>query len=114
MDLVLSIWDGNDKLKFWALENPSSGMIVRFLGRPYFEFHPWEFGDKISKRTGLWGYFNIPHKIPKPLTQEEKDYQHKSHIHKFPLAKEYPGVSRRDRRAITPQGFAKAFFEVNR
>ena len=104
----------NKTLKFWTLENPATGMLKRFLGYPAFVFHPWEFGDRASKLTGLWGYFKEPVKNPKPLTKEEKEYQRKYHIHKFPLAKEKPGLSRAARRAITPQGFAKAFFEANR
>jgi hypothetical protein len=104
---------GEKKLNFWALENPSSGMIIRFIGKPFFEFNPWDFGDRASKKTGVWGYFNIPQKNPIPLTEEEKEYQRKNHIHRFPSAKEYPGISRRDRRAITPAGFANAFFKAN-
>ena len=105
---------GEAKIKFWVLENPSTGMLIRFLGRPRYEFHPWEFGDRVSKKTGLWGYFNEPKKNSKPLTIEEKEYQRKSHMHKFPFAKDCPGVSLAGRRAITPQGFAKAFYEANK
>jgi len=48
-------------LKFWALENPN-GMLKYFLGKPAFEFNPYEFGDGYKKRTMLWGWFNEPKK----------------------------------------------------
>jgi len=101
-------------LKFWALENPSTGMLKRFLGYPAFIFNPYDFGDMSSKKTGLWGYFNIPIKKPILFTQEQKEYQNKNHIHKFPSAKEYPGIDRAGRRAITPPGLARAFYEANK
>ena len=101
-------------LHFWALENPATGMLKRFLGKPALVFQPVFYGDKLLKSTALWGCFSIPKHQPIPFTFEDKAYQRRCHIHKFPSAKEYPGISRSDRRAITPPGFAKAFFEANR
>jgi len=119
MDIVKAcldiIWHhnyGEKGVSFWALENPK-GMILRFLGKPWFTFQPWEYGDDYSKKTCLWGKFNAPKKTPTPLSKESKEYQRKNKIHKFPSAKEYPGVDRSGRRAITPAGFAKAFFKAN-
>jgi len=97
---------------FWALENPQ-GMLRRFLGRPPWQFQPFEFGDQASKKTDIWGYYNIPKKNPVELTSKTIEHQKKHHIHIFPTAKEYPGVSRAGRRAITPPGFAQAFFKAN-
>jgi len=99
-------------LKFWALENPN-GMLKYFLGKPAFEFSPYEFGDPYKKRTHLWGYFNIPKK-------KCADYKSAEVLSKFDKMKtkeihpEYYGkLTRTERRAITPQGFAQAFFKAN-
>ena len=51
-------------LKFWALENPATGMLRHFLGKPAFAYSPNEFGDNYSKKTALWGKFNEPEKLP--------------------------------------------------
>lgn len=48
-------------LKFWALENPV-GFLRQFLGKPVFTFDPCDFGEPWTKKTDLWGYFNIPTK----------------------------------------------------
>lgn len=47
-------------LKFWALENPGSGFLRWFLGRPAFEYCQSEYGAPLTKRTALWGDFNLP------------------------------------------------------
>ena len=46
-------------LKFWALENPN-GMLKYFLGKPVFQYSPHEYGANYTKRTALWGWFNLP------------------------------------------------------
>ena len=103
------------ELKFWALENPYHGLLRKFLGKPAFTFDPYEFGDGYKKRTALWGNFNEPKKLkkwdtPRPSWSSKKFDRLKTHeIHP-----EYYGkYDRQTRRAITPKGFAKAFFEVN-
>ena len=110
-------------LKFWALENPM-GLLKRYLGNPAFRFNPYDFGDAYKKDTGLWGYFNLPKK--KPCEEYSKDYIHTISPNGKPLKKfdrlltkeihpEYYGkLTRQKRRAITPRGFANAFFEANR
>ena len=99
-------------LKFWALENPS-GMLNWFLGHPTFEFQPYEYGDNYKKRTCLWGYFNEPKREVNlsflPQYQEKFDRMKTKDIH----GEFYGSLSRAERRAITPHGFAKAFFEAN-
>ena len=128
-------------LQFWALENPYHGFLKKFLGKPAFTFDPWEFGDGYQKRTALWGHFNEPKKKPIPMTEEAKaktnSYLHtmgtstnrgkplsmwkKSDLVKFDklaskdIHSEAFGVwDRQARRSITPAGFAKAFYEVNK
>ena len=51
------------KPQFWALENPV-GRLKHYLGKPRFVFNPFEFGDPWTKKTCLWGEFNIPIKNP--------------------------------------------------
>ena len=111
---IIWICQLNGGVKFWVIENPATGMLRRFLGKPALVWQPCDYGDLASKSTGPWGIFNIPMPKPIPFTFEAKALQHKHHIHKFPSAKEYPGLSRSDRRAITPLGFARAFYEANR
>jgi len=95
-------------LKFWCLENPNS-LLKRFLGRPAFEFNPYDFGDDYKKKTHLWGWFNDPVKNPIECTKPKFDRLKTKEIHP-----EYYGkFTRQERRAITPAGFAKAFFEAN-
>ncbi|MBU7006335.1 hypothetical protein [Phosphitispora fastidiosa] len=110
----------HSKLKFWAMENPV-GLLRQFLGKPAFTFEQWQFGDEGIKPTDLWGYFNPP----KPIIKEKPEN----------LSVRYPRGSRNGRRmvspicppeykhlkltraeirAITPPGFAKAFFKANR
>lgn len=99
------------KPKFFALENPGFCKLTHWLRHPIYKFHPWHFGDSRTKSTGLWGYFNPPIKtfndIKKVMTNEEIELSKRNSL---PL----PGSgSWKERRAITPAGFAKAFFEAN-
>lgn len=96
-------------LKFWALENPK-GMLQWFLGKPIFVFNPYDFGDNYKKKTHLWGYFNAPIKKPIKCTKPKFDKLPTKEIH--PIF--YGKLTRQERRAITPSGFAKAFFEANK
>jgi len=98
-------------LKFWVLEN-SAGHLQRFLGKPALKFQPYEFGEHYSKETWLWGMFNEPKKNPVKLTAKEiRD----SKVNTRPLPKiKGLKLTVRDRRAITPQGFAQAFYEANK
>ena len=95
-------------LKFWSLENPN-GLMKRFLGKPAFEFNPYDFGDNWKKKTHLWGWFNDPIKKPIECTKPKFDRMKSKDIHP-----EFYGIYNRTiRRAMTPQGFAKAFYEAN-
>ena len=108
------IWDCRyrDKLAFWVLENPM-GYLRQFLGKPAFTFDPYDFGDTYTKKTDLWGYFNIPKKHPIKSSLDEIA-RCKINNRKLPSISEITGSKQADRRAITPQGFAKAFYEANR
>lgn len=110
-------------LKFWALENPYSGYLKRFLGQPLFIFDPSEYGDKHTKKTALWGMFNKPKKTTKAITLKgdannyvksvERYFDDYKHL--IPEGyREKTGLSMRTIvRSITPQGFAEAFFKAN-
>lgn len=112
-----------NNLKFWALENPASGYLKRFLGNPPFIFDPSEYGDNHTKKTALWGMFNEPKKTTKAITLKgdennyvksvEKYFKDKAHL--IPDGyRDKTGLSMRTVvRSITPQGFAKAFFKAN-
>ena len=89
-------------LKFWALENPN-GMLKYFLGKPAFEFDPWEFGDMWKKKTHIWGHFNEP----------KKNVFKQPSLPKFGSDKPIEFRFDKKIKSITPAGFAKAFFEAN-
>ena len=118
MELVIGclniIWECryNHKLAFWCLENPM-GYLRQFLGKPVFTFDPCDFGEPYTKKTDLWGYFNIPKKNPINLSREDIS-RYKINNRKLPSISEITGSKQSDKRAITPQGFAKAFFKVNK
>ncbi len=106
------IW--KTKPQFWVLENPK-GLLRKFLGKPAFEFDASEFGETYNKHTDLWGYFKLPRK-----TREYKRYKSTDkNTRKLPvLPEDYilpEGESRLSaRRAITPRGFAEAFYKANK
>lgn len=115
-----------NSLKFWALENPN-GYLKRFLGKPVLEFNPYDYGDPYTKRTLLWGMFKEPKKKPvkprefeHPTTKGAKDYvscvEHFADLNHIPNGYlEKTGISKRAAlRSMTPQGFAEAFYEVNK
>lgn len=103
------------KLKFWALENPK-GMLKFFLGKPALDFNPYDFGDDYKKHTFLWGWFNELKKNPIKCSKAKFDRTlMKDFIHTLPEDYVVPGNSNKRQciRSMTPQGFAKAFFEAN-
>ena len=87
------------KPNWWVLENPK-GKITRWLGDPVHTFNPNYFGDPYTKRTLLWGDFNMP--IP---TLETAVGATQGSLMRT--------ESQKDARSATPMGFAKAFKEVN-
>lgn len=87
--------------KFWVLENPV-GRLKHYIGPPKMFFNPCDYGDPYTKKTALWGNFNIP--VPTPVEPTEG-----SKMHRLP-----PSPERQALRSITPPGFAQAFFEANR
>lgn len=94
------------KLKFWALENPE-GLLSRFLGNPPYKFRQWWFGNNRQKATDLWGRFNEPKRI---VFKEPDDIARSSHNKN---ADWYSNTTAKNR-AITPEGFARAFWKANK
>ena len=96
-----------NKLSFWCLENPK-GFLRQFLGNPPMKVRYWEFGDGMDKPTDLWGYFVKPKRLYKQPPALLRDWN------KIKTIQGTNGVDRAAVRAITPPGFAQAFFEANR
>lgn len=82
--------------QWWALENPA-GLLGRYLGTPRDVWEPCDFGDPWTKRTALWGDFELPKRGP--FVEPRGSFTEMRHT---PAA-----------RAVTPPGFARAFFEAN-
>lgn len=97
------------KPQWWALENPSPGLLSKWIGTARDIFEPFEFGDPWTKPTGLWGAFAIPKRGPfvRPLGAGP-------HCVVCDPSKRATIVCNSSaHRAITPGGFARAFFEAN-
>lgn len=113
---------------WWALENPR-GYLRDYMGTPRLTFQPWEYGDPWTKCTDIWGEFNPPKKLYRrwedvpcklPLyTRPGRGKPNFAFLHKS-AQKDIPQLSWADPktdadfRAITPPGFARAFYEANR
>jgi hypothetical protein len=107
------------RLKFWAMENPR-GYLRQFLGIPRFTFEQWQFKTPGIKPTDVWGYFKQPTSAvkdrPDDLVVKYKDQHSHGRLLAVPhCPEEYQnmGLDRAAIRAITPSGFAKAFFTAN-
>ena len=84
--------------RWWALENPRA-LLRRYLGAPRLEFYHWQYGDAAHKPTGIWGEFTVPFKRPVARTK--------------PTTWQTSRENALPEDAVTPAGFARAFFEVN-
>ena len=90
-------------LQFWALENPATGMLIYFIGKPAFIYQPYQFGEDRSKATALWGNFNEPKRLV--LCQKSNKVIGKQ-------GRE-PANHSSDIRSIASPQFTKAFFVSN-
>lgn len=117
--------------KFWVIENPATGKLKDFLGKPKFIYQPWEFGSPWTKKTALWGKFNIPNKIFNKWEDLEKIenlyirgnrkkpslvYLHKNDKYKIKEWEWAYDLINDDMslRSMCSDGFAKAFYEANK
>jgi len=118
-------------LRFWAIENPAKGRLKDYLGDPNYAYEPWWYGSPWTKKTALWGEFNIPErkydtwedvpKNPDLYTRPGRPkpslaFMHKSHAAVIPEFVEagFEPDSDMEFRSLCSQKFAKAFFEANR
>jgi hypothetical protein len=115
---------------FWVIENPANGRLKDILGKPKYIYQPWEYGSPWTKKTALWGNFNIP----KPLYNKWEDvpkndqiyirpgrkkpalaFLHKSAVNLIP---EFQWLKDKikcdaDIRSMCSRGFAEQFFLNN-
>jgi hypothetical protein len=116
-------------LQFYVIENPASGKLKEFLGPPKATYEPWHYGSPWTKKTALWGQFNMPERSYKNWEDVPKieglytrpgrpkpglAFMHKSHKN---LIREWDCFEVEDDmsfRSLCSQKFAQAFFEANR
>lgn len=113
--------------RFWALENPR-GTLRKYLGSPTLTFEPWWYGDAWTKPTDIWGNFTIPERnflrwddvepklnlyIRPNRTKPSISFQHKSMWKNVPQLSFHEPQTDAEFRAMTPPGFAQAFFKAN-
>lgn len=115
---------------WWWLENPATGSLKHFLGKPTFEYEPWQFGSPWTKRTALWGNFNPPEPIyrkfedvplnpdiyVRPGRRPSMAWLHKSAFHVIPEFRDSgmpEPTTDAEMRSLCSQGFARAFKEAN-
>lgn len=117
-------------LKFWVIENPAKGRLKDFMVQPAYQYEPWWYGSPWTKRTSLWGRFNIPDRkytkwedVPKleglytrpGRSKPSLAFMHKNHKKFIPEFDVFESVdSDAEFRSLCSQKFAKAFFEANR
>lgn len=116
---------------FHVIENPATGRLKNFLGKPDYEYEPWWYGSPWTKKTALWGKFKIPapkynqwHQVPKNEKlyvrpgrgKPSMAFLHKSAVNLIPEFSRFVGKCEDDSafRSLCSQYFAQAFFEVNR
>jgi hypothetical protein len=116
--------------KFWVIENPATGRLKEFLGAPKLTYQPYEYGSPWTKKTALWGEFNVPSKIhtwetveknPKLYVRPNRGkpslaFLHKSAIYDIPEFLKFADLVHDDMslRSLCSQTFAQQFFNVNR
>lgn len=117
------------ELKFYVIENPAKGVLKNYLGDPLFQYEPWWFGSPWTKKTALWGDFNIPERVYTKWEDVPKldglyqrpgrgkpslAFMHKSHYHKIPEFQVLPvPESDMEFRSLCSQKFAQAFKKAN-
>lgn len=114
--------------QFWVIENPGTGDLKKFLGTPTYSYEPWWYGSPWTKRTSLWGKFNIPQRVYHKWEDVPKldglyqrpgrgkpslAFMHKNHKR---FIREWDCFTVKDDmsfRSLCSQKFAQAFYEAN-
>lgn len=117
------------KPEWWVIENPATGALRDFLGKPDYVYQPWWFGSPWTKKTALWGKFKVPirkhqnwndvPKIPELYTRPGRAkpslaFMHKSHKKFIREWDCFEVDSDMEFRSLCSQKFAQAFYEVNK
>ena len=113
---------------FWVIENPASGRLKKYLGAPTMTYEPWHYGSPWTKKTALWGKFNIPLRkykcwedVPKikelyvrpGRPKPSLAFMHKSAVKLIPEFVNFYPESDMEFRSLCSQKFAQAFYDVN-
>lgn len=113
---------------FWVIENPATGALKDYIGKPTYVYQPWWYGSPWTKKTALWGKFNIPErrfwkwedvpKIPELYTRPGRGKPSLAFMHKSAkkFIREWDCFevdSDMEFRSLCSQKFAQAFFEAN-
>ena len=114
---------------FWVIENPARGVLKNYLGETQYEYEPWWYGSPWTKRTALWGRFNIPERqyyrwedVPKLDGLYQRPNRGKpslASMHKsaYDLIPEFHTLPRPNSdmefRSLCSQKFAQAFYKAN-
>lgn len=114
---------------WYAIENPATGLLKNYLGKPDYAYEPWWYGSPWTKRTGLWGNFTPPPRVyqewddvPKlpiyarPGRRPSIAFLHKSSFHLIPEFSQsgMPApTTDAELRSLCSQNFARAFKDVN-
>ena len=113
---------------FWVIENPASGRLKNYLGAPTMTYEPWHYGSPWTKKTALWGKFNIPPRkytrwedVPKidnlyirpGRSKPSLAFMHKSAARLIPEFADFYPDSDMEFRSLCSQQFAQAFYEAN-
>lgn len=121
----------DDNLQFWIIENPAKGRLKDYLGEPTATYEPWHYGSPWTKKTALWGNFNMPlrqywdwedvPKLPNLYIRPGRPkpslaFMHKSAAALIPEFVEagFKPESDMELRSLCSQKFAKALYEANR
>ena len=100
------------KPAWWCLENPE-GRLRKYYGPPAFTFDPADYNDladgdeSYNKKTLLWGRFTAP--LPLFTGSIPQLAKNTNWVNSFPESKDRAML-----RSVTPTGFARAFFMVNK
>ena len=101
----------NQATGWWALENPPGRhqKLIPELGKPDWQYQPWEYGDAWGKQTYIWGTAKKP-RVLEPVTPEP--------TRRTPNGKTqgriaFMSSSWKREREKTPRGFALAFAREN-
>lgn len=116
-------------IKFWVIENPAKGVLADFIGTPRYQYEPWWYGSPWTKRTALWGDFNMPQrkysewedvpKIPELYVRPGRPKPSLAFMHKSAqkLIPEFQVFEQTDSdmefRSLCSQKFAQAFKKAN-